>query len=744
MTNEDLLAAPIIAAERERLAERLYQLFAGYRLAHGHYDVTGPEESGKVTGIVTTEHAPVTPELWQRHLSGTYGLGVVPMLEDGTCVWGAVDLDVYDVDPARIAAQGKALGIPAIVCVSKSGGKHVFLWARVPMPASLMRQRLAEVAKVLGYPDAELFPKQDNPTNCGGSWLNMPWHGGQESPRYAVMPSGDSYSIREFLDAAEGLKASTGPEFFSTPLHLPSAPDPLPVKTPKPKTAKSTRRAFILPDLITEGQRDIVLTSYAGTLRRAGVDRDGILSALRVENEKRCIPPLPESDLTRIATSIGSKDPGAEVEDGLIQRVAGAILATDAFARDAGGLLYHFQNGVYRPTGRRFIEKRVKQLCEQQAPKSWTPELSGRVEQWILADALELWERPPLDVLNCRNGLLNVESRTLVPHSPEHLSPVQIAASFDPDARCPHIDQFIRDVFPADTWHLPAEITAWLMLPDTNIQKAVLLLGEGSNGKSVWLNLLITFLGKENISTLSLHKLESDKFSVARLVGKLANLGMDLPTKALAGTSMFKNLTGGDVVSAERKFEPSFEFRPFVRLLFSANSAPRSEDSTHGFFRRWLVIPFTKTFEETDPNTIPPEILNARLSEPGELSGLLNQALSVLPAIRKGRFSESDSTRAAHGEFRRTTDPLGVWLDSNTTERPDAMVPKDKLRSMYGLVCQSAGRPIMGDVQFTAALKRLRPKVEPTRRRVNRELTQVYVGLGLLTQEEPGPEGLDF
>ena len=71
------------------------------------------------------------------------------------------------------------------------------------------------------------------------------------------------------------------------------------------------------------------------------------------------------------------------MEDGLIQRMAGAILTTDAFARDAGGLLYHFENGVYRPTGRRFIEKRVKQLCEQQAPKSWTPELARRVEQWI-------------------------------------------------------------------------------------------------------------------------------------------------------------------------------------------------------------------------------------------------------------------------------------------------------------------------------------------------------------------------
>jgi putative DNA primase/helicase len=267
----------------------------------------------------------------------------------------------------------------------------------------------------------------------------------------------------------------------------------------------------------------------------------------------------------------------------------------------------------------------------------------------------------------------------------------------------------------------------------------VLLLGEGANGKSVWLNLLQTFLGRENVSALSLHRLEADKFAASRLVGKLANIGTDLPTAALASTSMFKALTGGDSITAERKFEASFEFTPFVRLLFSANSAPRSDDSTHGFFRRWLCVPFNRTFDESDPDNVPRAVLDARLSEPGELSGLLNRALDALPAIRKGRFTESASTRGALDEFRRVTDPLALWLDQNTIEHPDAWVPKEKLRSMYGQVCQDNGRPIMPDSQFTGALKRLRPKVETAQRRVDRKPVRVFLGLGLLTQDpEPG------
>jgi putative DNA primase/helicase len=265
--------------------------------------------------------------------------------------------------------------------------------------------------------------------------------------------------------------------------------------------------------------------------------------------------------------------------------------------------------------------------------------------------------------------------------------------------------------------------------------------GEGANGKSVWLTLLETFLGRENVTTLSLHRIEADKFAAARLVGRLCNIGTDLPTAALAGTSMLKALTGGDTITAERKYEASFEFRPYARLLFSANSAPRSDDATHGFFRRWLCIPFNRTFDESSPDTVPRAVLDARLSEPGELSGLLNRALEALPVIRTGRFTESASTRAALREFQAVTDPFAVWLEQATVEHPDAMVPKDRLRSAYAQICQEAGRSIMREEQFTAALKRLRPKVEPAKRRLNGKLTPVYLGLGFMTQD-PVPEDL--
>lgn len=418
--------------------------------------------------------------------------------------------------------------------------------------------------------------------------------------------------------------------------------------------------------------------------------------------------------------------------DGLVQKLANAITEEEFFARDAADVLQIYRDGFYQPIGERFVRQAIRRLLDSwNQLKSWCPTLGKKVVQYIVLTVPDLWERPPLDRLNTANGILDVNTLKLSPHSPEFLSPVQITAEYHADATCPTIDKFVADVFPADSQHIAFEIIAWLMLPNTSIQKALLLIGQGANGKSVYLTLVRTFLGLRNVSALSLHKIESDRFAVARLQGKLANICPDLPTAVLAGTSVFKALTGGDTITGEHKFGTSYEFQNYARLVFSANSAPRSDDSTHGFFRRWLVVPFDRTFDPSDPMTVPKEVLDAQLASPHELSGLLNHALRALPQIQSGGFSESASMRAAMDDFRKVTDPFGVWLDANTTDEPEAVVAKARLRSGYAKACQDSGRPILPESQFTVALKRLRPKVKSGERRLDGSGTKTYVFLGI-------------
>jgi P4 family phage/plasmid primase-like protien len=351
--------------------------------------------------------------------------------------------------------------------------------------------------------------------------------------------------------------------------------------------------------------------------------------------------------------------------------------------------------------------------------------------QRVRLSAPKLWEQPPRDQINVLNGILDVATGSLEQHTPEFLSSVQLPVLHDPDAECPAWDKFISETFPKDAQLLAYEIPAWLATPDTSIQKAILLLGEGANGKSTYLAAVGAFIGRDNCAALSLQKIEADRFAAARLVGKLANICPDLPSDHLSSTSTFKAITGGDPIACEYKYGSSFDLRPFARLVFSANHPPRSGDASHAFYRRWLVVPFDQSFEPKDQRSRAD--LDAELSDPRELSGVLNRALVALRGIRRrGGFAESRSTRDALAEFQKTTDPLSVWLDRNTIEHPEAMVAQDELRRAFNQFAENSGKPGMTPQSFGRALARVKPGIEKAQRTWQGvSNTRVYLGIGL-------------
>jgi P4 family phage/plasmid primase-like protien len=419
--------------------------------------------------------------------------------------------------------------------------------------------------------------------------------------------------------------------------------------------------------------------------------------------------------------------------------IAEAILRQDQFAQDVGGRLYAFVDGVCQDHGKRFVRTRVKQLLRERGRlPQWSTYRTDEVHGYILADAPELWEQPPIDTLNVLNGLLDVTTGTLRAHEPSFLSPIQSPVVYGSDADCPAWRQFVTDVFPEDCQELPWEVCAWLMLPHRSTQKAVLLLGEGSNGKSTWLTALIAFLGRRNVTGISLHKLEADRFALSRLLGRLANVCPDLPSSHLVGTNVFKALTGGDQrLEAEYKHRDGFSFEPFTRLVFSANHPPRSEDASHAFFRRWLVAPFGRTFEEGS-DAIPREELDARLCQPSELSGVLNKALEVLPRVRRHGITESASMRAAWAEFRHLTDPVAVWLDQRTVDEPEAVTAKSELPRAYNEGTRQDGRPNETPTAFGKAVRRARPGLKDARRTIGGRVQWCWVGLGLRALDMSG------
>jgi putative DNA primase/helicase len=428
-------------------------------------------------------------------------------------------------------------------------------------------------------------------------------------------------------------------------------------------------------------------------------------------------------------------------EQGITVDLAEAILAEHRFAQDPGGKLYVYEDGAYRAGGEKLVQRKVKALLFAWGLISkWSSYRASEVAKYILADAPTLWERPPLDRVSVLNGILDLETLTLSDHDPKWLSTVQIPVVFDPEAVCPAWEKQVAATFPEDARDLAWEILADLMQPDRSHQKAIILVGEGRNGKSVFLENAAAFIGRRNRVALSLHRIETDRFSAARLVGRLANICPDLPSTDLASTSMFKAIVGGDEITGEHKYGDAFDFQPFCRLIFSANHLPRSQDASHAFFARWIVIPFERTFEGAEQ--VPRRELDARLQDPGELSGVLNKALAALPRVRARGFTESVSMQEAWAEFRQTTDPLAVWLDRATISGPDAYVTKDDLINAYNRSAAADGRPVLTKKAMAQALHRLRPNVTDDQRTVNgKPKVRCWVGIGLKAPESPDPNG---
>lgn len=190
-------------------AERFATLFGGYERHHYHFVPQG-QERGKIVGkYVTVRDQGPTIDLWERHLAGEYGLQVIPLREDCTVLWGCLDIDDRSVDISAFEQRVISAKFPLVICRSKSGGIHAYLFLEEPAPGADVLDLLCGWAQVLQCGSCEVFPKQTVRLSDLdiGSAVNMPYHGGDGTTRYAIR-GGKKLSPREFLDYAASVTVS--------------------------------------------------------------------------------------------------------------------------------------------------------------------------------------------------------------------------------------------------------------------------------------------------------------------------------------------------------------------------------------------------------------------------------------------------------------------------------------------------------------------------------------------------------
>ena len=277
----------------------LLRIFDGYTKAHGVYQIEESYADGeKVKGKAFTVKADVTGQLWEDHLSGKQGLGIIPINENNQVKFGAIDIDDYaGFDHAKLCKQVSQANLPLIVCRTKSGGAHLYLFMKDWTSAKLVQSCLQEIAAYLGYGGCEIFPKQTEVlTERGdlGQWINMPYFHEERTMRYAVKETGDAMSLGEFFDLIDEKKTTI--EFLKT-LKLEQS-DTLPEGPPCLQLL--AKQGF------PKGTRNNGLMNLAVYCKKRWPD-DWKTQLERLNNEYMD-PPLPSTEVLGIVKSVDKKD----------------------------------------------------------------------------------------------------------------------------------------------------------------------------------------------------------------------------------------------------------------------------------------------------------------------------------------------------------------------------------------------------------------------------------------------------
>ncbi|MFW5987864.1 MAG: phage/plasmid primase, P4 family [bacterium] len=314
---------------------------------------------------------------------------------------------------------------------------------------------------------------------------------------------------------------------------------------------------------------------------------------------------------------------------------------------------------------------------------------------------------PDLNHINFKNGMLDWKSGELKPHKPNYYSQFQLPIEYNPDATCPRWKKTLKEWVPeGQARQFLQEFTGYCLIPDTSMQKAIILHGSGRNGKSTFLNVLISLFGEDNLSNIPLHRFtgQAGRWETASIQDKLVNICSDIDAVYLKETGIIKTMIAGEPLRGEYKHGASFDFRPVVRLIFSANEIPRARDKSGAWYRRFEIIKFPNEFKNSDPGYDP--FLEQKLKK--ELPGILNWALEGLQRFkRQGNFTESEAIQKAKNEYERQNDTVVAFVEDCTEFPVDCYEVCQKVFNSYKQYCENAGLKFTSRKTFTSKLKDL-------------------------------------
>lgn len=442
--------------------------------------------------------------------------------------------------------------------------------------------------------------------------------------------------------------------------------------------------------------RNQELFNYIVYLQTKGFSRDEIRKTIEIINDYVLADPLPDNEIATICRDEAFKPDDvieeqikeAEKKAGFSHNDFGDQLINEFNIIEVNNVLYVYEDGYYQADDR-IIENKMIELY---------PNILQRQRSEVLAylrikchkSARELKINPY--VINLKNTRLDIRSGECLAFTSDVIEFDRIPVTYDPSAYCADLDKMLNRVFTGDreVINLFEEMLGYCLIKHSRFQKAFLFYGSGSNGKSTILDLIKTFLGANNYSTIALESV-TGRFNTSELENKLANIGDDVDNVAIKDTGTLKKIFAGNALQVERKNERPYTIEPYATHIYSCNAIPRSFDKSDGFYRRWLLIPFNARFTIDDEDYDP--MIVDKITAPTALSYLLNVAIrGAQRLVRRGYFTEPQSVKEALEAYKADNSTTLSWLeDKELNEDYLLEKPRDQVYSEFVDWCKQSG-----------------------------------------------------
>lgn len=389
------------------------------------------------------------------------------------------------------------------------------------------------------------------------------------------------------------------------------------------------------------------------------------------------------------------------VADGVVeavQRVGQDILLTEGEIWLYADGIWHVMTEADRQWLLTLIQKGFEVLGEVAKNANLTAAWKRLTEHPLLFHRKVAWAGA--DAIICQNGVLDIATRELKPHSPLHYARRKIGVPYQPGAKCPQFEQLLRAMFSDrpvnDQGGFTGTIQSWVgsALAIKHLsreeRKALLLVGPSRTGKTE-LSRIIRLLIGDPIATPSIAEI-SERFGLSSLYEAAAwirddaiNEGDDLDPQR------FKTIVTGEPIDIERKYRPAIAgVELSLPVLLTTNALPRAKDKSDAIFNRSIVLEMTNVVSEADAHKMRSAINVARGSTIGshifasEGPGILNWALDGLRTLlERGSYDLPASVRLAVQRFKDDNNPVGEWSRVAITRSPSSKVARADLMCAY-------------------------------------------------------------